>query len=68
MASPTSWIRVAVLAASLGLIACGKETDGGEATDTPNVVLIVVDTLRAPTHKTKALVRSHARASARASR
>lgn len=47
MASPTSWIRVAVLAAWLGLVACGKETGGGEATDTPNVVLIVVDTLRA---------------------
>ena len=47
MASPTSWIRVAVLATWLGLFACGKETGAGVGSDEPNVVLIVVDTLRA---------------------
>lgn len=47
MASPTSLIRVAVLAASLVLVACGKETGGGDRSASPNLLLIVVDTLRA---------------------
>ncbi|MCH2100776.1 MAG: sulfatase, partial [Planctomycetes bacterium] len=47
MASPTSWIRVALLVAWLSLFACGKEAEGGDGLEAPHVVLIVVDTLRA---------------------